>query len=114
MKIKEFTEAYDLHDSFIESIEHTEKSKDVILTIHFAFWRQDWYVKGDPENGVIRTVFHNVFRFDYEGGDPQGAFVGILRSEYRDGSIILVLSDEEAMSYFDLSISAEEVSVVVL
>lgn len=111
MKITDFVKEYDLHDSFIESIESNEDEQVVILHINFAFWMQKGYVEDSPENGVIKVVFHGVRECSCDGGDPAGDFVGILKAEYKDGAIVIHLLDDETVLCFDLTIVADEVSV---
>lgn len=113
MKIIDFVSEYNLHDSFIKSVEKDEKSHTVTLNIDFAFWMQNDYVEGDSENGVIKATFMNVQEYQCEGGNPAGAFVGILNAEYKDGSLVINLLDDESVSCFDLVITADEVTVTV-
>ena len=113
MRIIDFVNDYELHDSFIKSVENDNNNHTVILFINFAFWMQKGYVEGTPENGVIKAVFYNVREFKCEDGDPAGAFVGILNAEYKDGSLVISMLDDETVSYFDLVIVADEVTVTV-
>ena len=113
MKIIDFVNEYYLHDSFIKSVEKDDNNHTVTLSINFAFWLQRDYVEGNPENGIIKVVFRNVRGYHCEGGDPAGAFVGILDTKYEDGSIVISLLDDETVSYFDLIIVTDEVTVTI-
>lgn len=113
MKIIDFANDYNLHDSFIKSVKKDDNNHTVTLIINFAFWMQKDYVEGAPENGVIKVAFKNVQKYQCEEGDPAGAFVGILKAEYKDGSLVIGLLDDESVTYFDLVITADEVTVTV-
>ena len=60
-----------------------------------------------------KVAFKNVQKYPCEEGDPAGAFVGILNAEYKDGSLVISLLDDESVTYFDLVITADEVTVTV-
>ena len=113
MKIEDFANEYYLHDSFIKSVTNDENNHTVTLNINFAFWMQKGFVKGSPENGVIKVIFSNVHEYKCEDGDPTGAFVGILNAEYKDSSLVIRLLDDETVSCSDLIIDADEVTVTV-
>ncbi len=113
MNIIDFANEYYLHDSFIKSVEKDDNNNTVTLNINYAFWMQKDYVEGTPENGVIKVIFKNVQKYQCEGGDPAGAFVGILNAEYKDGSLVISLLDDESVTCFDLVITADEVTVTV-
>ena len=114
MKVIDFVNEYYLHDSFIKSVEKDDNNHTVTLFIHFAFWMQKGFVEGNPESGVIKVVFYNVREYKCEDGDPVGAFVGILNAEYKDGSLVISMLDDETVSYFELVIAADEVTVTVM
>ena len=114
MTIESFVKHYNLHDSYITSAEYSSDSRHLCLLIDFAFWMQESYKDGEPENGVIRVVFRDVDIYLCEGGNPTGAFVGILGSEYRDGLLIIKLLDDETNEYFELQIKASSVDVTTV
>ena len=114
MTIKSFVEHYNLHDSYITSVEYSADSRFVLLLSDFAFWMQESYKDGEPENGIIQVAFQDVDQYHCEGGDPAGAFVGILGSEYRDGSFLLKLLDDETNEYFEMTIKASSVTVTIM
>ena len=113
MRIIDFVNDYQLHDSFIKSVETDDNNHRVTLFINFAFWMQKGYVEGTPENGVIKVIFYDVKNYECKDGDPTGAFVGILGAEYKDGSLVISLLDDETVSYFDLIITADDVIVTI-
>lgn len=86
----------------------------ILLLIDFAFWMQESYKDGEPENGIIQVEFQDVDQYLCEGGDPTGAFVGILGSEYSDGAFILKLLDDETNEYFEMNIKASSVTVTII
>lgn len=114
MTIESFVKHYNLHDSYITSVEYSVDSHCVLLLIDFAFWMQESYKDGEPENGIIQVEFQDVDQYLCEGGDPTGAFVGILGSEYSDGSFILKLLDDETNEYFEMNIKASSVTVTII
>jgi hypothetical protein len=75
---------------------------------------QESYKDGEPENGIIQVEFQDVDQYLCDGGDPTGAFVGILGSEYSDGSFILKLLDDETNEYFEMNIKASSVTVTII
>ncbi len=113
MKIDKFISDYNLHDSYIESIETDDHNQTVTLNINLAFWMQKDYVESMPENGIVKAVFHNVSLYSCEDGDPTGEFVSILNAEYRDGTVVISLLDDESVSCFEMIISADEVTVSI-
>ena len=114
MTIESFVKHYNLHDSYITSSEYSADSCHLRLLIDFAFWMQASYKEGEPENGVIRVDFHAVDQYLCEEGDPAGAFVGILGSEYNDGLLIIKLLDDETNEYFEMQIKAGSVNVTIV
>lgn len=114
MRISDFVNDYELHDSFIKSVKIDDNNHRVTLFINFAFWMQEGYAEGTPENGIIKVVFYDVKKYECKDGDPAGAFVGILGAEYKDGSLVINLLDDETVSYFDLIITSNEVSVSIV
>ncbi len=114
MKLYEFVEAYNLHDSFIETIEYNEEEKIITAVIHFAFWMQNNYVAGTPETGLIKVMFTGVKKYICENGDPAGSFVGILGSKIIDEDLVINFVDDESVEYFEMKVSADDVTVEVV
>ena len=111
MKISEFVNNFNLHDSYIESVEYNKEKREVQLIVHFAFWMQKDYIEGTPETGLIKVLFQNVNKYSCDNGDPTGSFVGILRSEIRDDNFVLKLLDDETVECFEMVIISDEVIV---
>ena len=59
MTIESFVKHYNLHDSYITSVEYSVDSHCVLLFIDFAFWMQESYKDGEPENGIIQVEFQD-------------------------------------------------------
>ena len=114
MTIDFFVKHYNLHDSYITSAEYTSDSRHLRLLIDFAFWMQESYKNGEPENGVISVDFQNVDQYLCDKGNPAGPFVGILSSEYSDGLLVIKLLDDETNEYFEMQIKASSVDVTIL
>lgn len=112
MTIESFVRQYNLHDSYITKIHHDSTQQLLTIHINFAFWMQEFYEEGTPENGMILLRFSNVREFLCNEGDPAGAFVGILGSEYRDNRLVIKLLDDETNAYFELAICADSVEVI--
>lgn len=112
MKLSEFVSRYNLHDSYIESVEYDRSRRITTLKIHFAFWMQADYREGTPETGLLIAAFHNVRQYQCEGGDPAGPFVGILGTECNGDRITISLLDDETVNCFNMTIAAEDVTVV--
>ncbi len=114
MTIREFLDKYNLHDSYFEKVTYNEGLKTLILIINFAFWMQEDYVDGNPENGKLQVVFKNVNFYSCNGGDPCGEFVGIIGANLDEkGDCVIALADDIDL-YFEMVIYAESVSVVGL
>lgn len=113
MRLNEFIHNYDLHDCFFESVEYDINRRVIVLTINFCFWRQKSYVSGTPENGIIRVEFQNVRQYSCDGGDPVGAFVGILGAEPTKNGIIIELLDDKANEHFEMLIISDNVEVSI-
>ena len=111
MKPSEFVSRYNLHDSFIELLTRNLADHTITLRIHFAFWMQEDYQDGSPENGILIVEFHNVHQYHCEGGDPSGSFVGILDAECDGESVVINLLDDETMDCFAMTVSADDVTV---
>ncbi len=113
MRPSEFVSKYILHDSYIESVANDQAEHTVTLRIHFAFWMQEDYQDGSPETGILIVTFHNVHQYQCEGGNPAGSFVGILGAECDGDCITINLLDDETVECFNMTIAADDVTVVV-
>lgn len=114
MTIDTFVKHYNLHDSYITILEYSQDENTLTMYINFAFWMQESFKEGTPENGIIKVVFHNVSQYLCDGGDPTGAFVGILGSEYKNDTFILKLLDDETNMYFEVHIISDSVEVTTV
>lgn len=110
MKIVEFFNKYNLHDSFIESLSYNHESRTLVLNIEFAFWMQEFYKEGERENGLIRVCFKGVSKYQCNE-NPAGAFVGILSTELKNEDLVINLLDDETNEFFEMCIRADSVDV---
>ena len=60
MKPGDFLERYCLHDSTVDEIKYDPVTKELVWHMDFAFWMQNAYVEGTPENGLVNLYFHHV------------------------------------------------------
>ena len=60
MKVNDFSEKYCLHNSIIDEINHDVDTKELTLHMDFAFWMQNNFVEGTPENGMVNVCFRQV------------------------------------------------------
>ncbi len=111
MTIAEFANRYNLHDSYIEAVKYDPESRSVVLTIQFLFWMQNDYVEGSPETGLLYVTFHNASRYSCENENPADPFSGILTAECKNGDLILKLMNDKTGRYFEVVISAEDVTL---
>ncbi len=112
MTMKEFLDKYYLHDSFFNTVDYNPSKRELTLLIDFCFWMQDDYVEGEPENGFLRAVFHDVESYSCPDGDPCGKFTGILEAEINEqGECVILISDDAANNCFEMHISARDVTV---
>ncbi len=114
MSINEFFDKYNLHDSYVEKVSYDDTIQNLLLLVNFAFWLQDDYVDGDPENGELQVVFNNVSLYSCQDGDPCGDFVGILGSSLNEQGDYIISFSDDADVYFEMSIHAETVTVNIL
>ena len=114
MTISEFVDRYNLHDSFIEHVEYDEQSKEVILRIHCALWMQQDYIDGTPETGILTVTFRGVTSYSCNTDEPDGEFVGILRTTVNeDNTFEMVLLDEATNEIYEMRIAADDIDAVV-
>ncbi len=113
MTIEEFSKNYYLHDSDFENVTYDESSRELTLLINFAFWMQLDYKEGDPENGLLEVIFHDVSFYSCPDGDPCNRFNGIYDAEMaEDGSYVISMEDEFHPFYL-MTIRAQTVTVNV-
>ena len=58
MRIEEFIDKYDLHDSLVEQVENI--NEQLIFNIELCNWRQKDYSPKDDEMKSLKLVFNNV------------------------------------------------------
>lgn len=66
MKIIDFFETYNFHDSLLENVVYKSDSKELCFEINFCYWAQDNFKEGDKENGPVKILFTRVSDFQYE------------------------------------------------
>jgi hypothetical protein len=69
MKIFEFKEQYDLHDSLVEKIYNSNGK--LILDIDLCNWRQKDYKETEDEMKMIRLCFQNVKDYSFDGSSEE-------------------------------------------
>ena len=111
MTLSEFQNRYYMHDSYFDSIEYNEKEKSVDMIINFAYWMQEWYEDGKPENGLLSCSFYDVSIYDYSGDEIDYNMVSILKTEVADNTIVFALGDDINDEYYELKITAKSVQV---
>ncbi len=65
MKIRDFTEMYNLHDSLLECIEIDNTEKSIRLVVDFCFWQQSNYDDASAETGIVTILFTGVEKLVY-------------------------------------------------
>ena len=114
MTISEFAERYNLHDSFIEHAEYAEQRRKVILRICCALWMQQDYSEGTPETGSLTVTFRGVTSYSCNTDEPDGEFVGILRTTVNgEHTFEMVLLDEATDEIYEMRIAADDIDAVV-
>lgn len=109
MKLNEFIEKHNLHDSLLESIEHDGKQKIVKLIIDFCYWQQDNYKEGTPETGLIVIEFTDVSNFTYLPYQINSD--EIIDVVCNNDSIIFVVYNDIEETHKNISITAKDVFI---
>ncbi len=114
MKLNEFSEKYNFHDSSIDKISFDEINNKLIIIVDFCFYDQQDYERGTPENGLLKVVFSGVK--SYNGPkNYESEWWGILDGEMKDGQYYFLIENYEKgaenSEIVELFIDAESVEV---
>ena len=110
MKIKDFVNNYQLHDSSLVKVDYDQSSQKVTLIIDLCFYEQSDYVAGEPETGPVKVTFNKVSIFQWE--DKEIYFETIFEHKLlKDGSVSFLLIKEDDGAGYELVVKAEDVSV---
>lgn len=105
MKIVEFLENYNLHDSVVESITFYQNEKRVVMDMDLCNWLQSFYEDGDPEIKVGQLEFTEVISFKTE---PK--VFTINSNEIIDVSVLRIGSENETIKFV---LTSEEDVIIV-
>lgn len=112
MRISEFVETYDLHDSGLDEITVDKDNKIVRMRIDLCNWLQEDYVEGEPEIKPIELVFSVVTEMENTDRAIDEAFGDEFVSVdvEKDGVFHaeLITATQE---YYEIRIRAEDVRV---
>lgn len=106
MKIKEFYEKYDLHDSVIEDLEF--KKQYLTLKLRLCNWRQKNYKENESEILIINIIFENVKKCSIYPQNKKFSCDSILKFELVDKTkmeklsfITIVTEDDSEISIIE-------------
>ena len=82
--------------------------------IHCALWMQQDYIDGTPETGILTVTFRGVTSYSCNTDEPDGEFVGILRTTViGEHTFEMVLLDEATNGIYEMRIAADDIDAVV-
>lgn len=116
MKIQEFDEKFNFHDSDIHSINYDVKAKALTIVFDFCYWMQSDYEKDRPENGLLKVIFNDVDSYDGVTGENKYEYWSVLDGDIKDGKYHLFIEDtssggSNSPKYRDIYILADNVEV---
>ena len=66
MKLAEFFEKYNLHDSIIEDLKYIPGEMKLVINLELCNWKQSFYESTEPEMKVGSLVFWGIAYFQAE------------------------------------------------
>lgn len=112
MTIQELRKKYYFHDSCITRIDYIKESKDLIITMDFCQWAQEWYDKSKPENVWLRVTFHGIDEYHGLIGDID--YFSILNGEIKDDKFWLYILDDIHAKEYEYYLLPSDVNVEIL
>ena len=110
MKANDFLEKYCLHDSTIDEIKYDRDTKELIWHMDFAFWMQNDYAEGTPENGMVNIHFHQVE--NYSGLTGKIDWFSVDHIVFNpDNTITCTVLDDYNDNYYVWSFSVSEIEI---
>ncbi|MBQ2620628.1 MAG: hypothetical protein IJF84_04755 [Thermoguttaceae bacterium] len=119
MKLSELVEKHYFHDSSLCGFEYDDNG-NVVLTISFCNWMQDYYVEGEPEILKISLRFNNVIDCDFKNYEPGKVdnceILDALpvTNEHGQQGIYFLMCDIDIDDDISVTIFAQDVEFVVL
>ncbi len=111
MKLCEFAERYNLHDSLLERIVFDEAKKTAELTIDFCYWQQSDYRENDPETGLVTLLFVDVTKLDRDE-HPINSDEIVQCACLDDNTLVLQIESDITGNCHTIVISAGAVSII--
>ncbi|MBQ7172422.1 MAG: hypothetical protein IJR89_09130 [Clostridia bacterium] len=112
MTINELQNKYYFHDSLLDEVIIDKQHATVSLRIDFCFWAQNGYKDEDPETGMIVLSFTGVKKYPEIEGELDSYSI-LKTSCLQDDTWLMVTLDDETDTCYELSISADKVTVIV-
>lgn len=110
MKVSEFVNAYNLHDSLLEKIEYDSINKKLFLEIDFCYWAQSAYKEGEKENGIIQLSFLDVNNFSSEISEADSD--SILAFSCINDNQLKIIVETDNSDVLSINFSADSVDVI--
>ena len=110
MIVHKFLEKYCLHDSTIDEIIYDAKAKELIWHMDFAFWMQNDYVEGTPENGLINLRFHQVENYSGSTGKIDWFSVDSVVAD-SDNTVTCTVLDDYNENYYRWTFSVSDIEI---
>lgn len=100
MRINELLKEYYFHDSLITYVSYS--CNQVKIDIELCNWKQNGYVKSEPEMDEIELVFSGVTDYKFDFNDGNVDYDTILEVNYsRDDKIKFILEDEKEIKILE-------------
>ena len=112
MTINELNDKYYFHDSCIIYIDYSKDREELIITIEFSYWAQEWYVEGEPELMELKVSFDGIK--DYDGLIGEIDYFSILDAEVKGDQYRLFIEDDFHQEFYEYLLSPSDVKVEVV
>ena len=110
MCVEEFISKYNFHDSLIDDVTFDVASKQVLMRVNFAYWKQEWYNEDTAETGPLTIIFKGVSQFVCPD-DVTWEQISIIQASIEDDSINFTLMNDITDAYLDMIIKCNTITV---
>ena len=110
MNIQEFIIKYNFHDSLIDDVSFDMASKQVVMRVDFAYWKQEWYTEDMTETGTLTIIFDDVCRFACPDDVPWEQ-ISIIQATLEDDTIKFALMNDITDGYLDMCIKCNDIII---
>lgn len=109
--IESLISQYTFHDSSLDDIRYDVRLNTLTLIFeNFPFWMQNDHKKDEPENALLKLVFHGVKKYDGPSDSDESWSVDNATLE-DEKTVRFFLTDEINNKYTEMTISADNVEI---